>query len=888
MLLSNPNRKSFSLSLNLPLSRTSSSTRSKDRHNSPHSPMRAGFPSPHSPLVPASLHLKPEQPILPISLADALDPSEKMKLLRKTRKLSRILGEVPIPVSMEEANDLRLAGLLEEPCASASSSSQSSPEGPPPGIERKGSLNLHRSATMGHNRFVQKTQSKMQRTRSLASLRPSLTLPTEALNTRPSPISPLAFPYSQTLAPLPASPVSPASASGDSGKQTIGPSRRDSLISVSSRQRHDSTASSILVFERTPEQVQRARAAKLARQLGENIPPEVLLRASSPLPRSPLASPSTMSFAEWETQEPQAPARHSESSTKRGNHDRSHRRRLSLDVRTLVRGSDSKDASLQAETSKHRVLHRKSKSSLSAKRRRPSTAGAVVETVRRPPPMAQDSDIESDPDGDLARPLTEKQRAMNVRRARKMNQMFGNDPPPALYQITNFRPAAADESVSVALTIADSRRDSRATFVSIASTFSARELDGDARPKHEEGSSGENLSPLIFAGVESRPPSGEQIPFTGASVKGDDESVLLPYLNSKNESHMDLRPASPTGLPLTSLSQQSVANASASSVSIPQSTAPSQQSTAPLKYPARMSLRASPPPFLNMFHWGSSPASPPPLSPVQASSPLSGPKSASETSPSDPLFRMRRMRAAKLSRFFGVGLQDITGMLPTEDPIPSPPVASASKALPPLPVPVPDPVPPVPPVPSLYSSYRTDSAETIPPTPSSSTSARQLGTGVPNADEPRSRKSSGRSSGRRSHSATRGGRRGQAPPQPPTPTKSTFSTKSAMSSSDRPERNPPTPTKSTFSGKSTPSKERVSTSGNDRVDSTDRTDRIDRNRSNSEPDVSSQQAYGRAFSTTVEVAAESRSKYFFRASRRPTQTEELEMHAAIKQLRKIK
>ena len=46
------------------------------------------------------------------------------------------------------------------------------------------------------------------------------------------------------------------------------------------------------------------------------------------------------------------------------------------------------------------------------------------------------------------------------------------------------------------------------------------------------------------------------------------------------------------------------------------------------------------------------------------------------------------------------------------------------------------------------------------------------------------------------------------------------------------------------------------------------------------------QIHERACSTTVEIAAEYRSpKYFFRESR---QLKELEMHAAIKQLRKIK
>ena len=48
------------------------------------------------------------------------------------------------------------------------------------------------------------------------------------------------------------------------------------------------------------------------------------------------------------------------------------------------------------------------------------------------------------------------------------------------------------------------------------------------------------------------------------------------------------------------------------------------------------------------------------------------------------------------------------------------------------------------------------------------------------------------------------------------------------------------------------------------------------------------QAHGRTFSTTVEVAAESRGKYFFLEGRKPNKVKELEMAAAIKQLRKIK
>lgn len=74
---------------------------------------------------------------------------------------------------------------------------------------------------------------------------------------------------------------------------------------------------------------------------------------------------------------------------------------------------------------------------------------------------------------------------------------------------------------------------------------------------------------------------------------------------------------------------------------------------------------------------------------------------------------------------------------------------------------------------------------------------------------------------------------------------------------------------------------------------------MDRNRSNSQPEskvglplplpISRPQIHERACSTTVEIAAEYRGpKYFFRESRQLGKTKELEMHAAIKQLRKIK
>ena len=81
-------------------------------------------------------------------------------------------------------------------------------------------------------------------------------------------------------------------------------------------------------------------------------------------------------------------------------------------------------------------------------------------------------------------------------------KMFGNDPPLVLYQITNICSSVADDLVSILLAITDRRRNSNTTFVSIATTFSAPELDGDGRRKSEGGSSGENPPTLILEGAE--------------------------------------------------------------------------------------------------------------------------------------------------------------------------------------------------------------------------------------------------------------------------------------------------------------------------------------------------------------------------------------------------
>ncbi|KAI1797783.1 hypothetical protein LXA43DRAFT_877545 [Ganoderma leucocontextum] len=903
MFSSNPNRKSFSLSLNFSLSRQPSSSRLHKDHNasqkSPPPTPRETFGSPRSPVFPALLYLKQEQPVLPLPLTDGLDPSEKMKLLRKTRKLSRILGEVPIAVSINEAGSqpntpadvhVGLPGLREESGLSRSTSPSMTPSSSPAkspllGVARLASL--RRSATVGHNQIMTiQWHGEVQRTRSLASLRTSLTIPPAAITTRPSPISPVEFSWPEKPPPVPP-PDTRVSPARDDTHESAASSvtslhRRDSVLSVSSTttaRRRDSTASSILSPERTSEQVQRARAAKLTRQLGENVPPDVLLRASSPIPRLFAPTPSSVSFADASMgpQDRHGGVRRSTSTKRVGTRDRPNpaKRPRSLDVRTSGgRGPDK-----EADAKQHALL-RKSRST--SDKMRPMTVSAVeMSPARKPHIVDPDADSDLD-DDDFSRPLTiEKQRALNVRRARKMAQMFGNDPPPALFQITNFPPNVSNAFLSDALDLAGrARRDSHTRFVSVAPSQGPIPSNTDDDEKRQsQGSSTGNLSPLIFANPSSGLSSTSTTPYP-EDVTGDAESELLPYLNPDHEFVSDLRPPSLFALPpfvnpLTCSSQGSVV----SSMSIPALPSPtSQESQAPLTSqsslpsPIRSVFRAvSPPP---LFHWASSsgsvsaPTSPPmsKLAPVSPVSPgFTSPASASEVSPSDPMFRMRRLRAAKLSRFFGVGMNHITGMLVHNEPLPSgldvpiddhdstpsaPSVRSSSSHSLPLSRSTSrsysqqnhDEIPPVPPMPP-HEVFRTESAETFssPSSPRSSRFVSNSGQSEPESEES-SRHSRKSSAARRSQSASRTSRRppiGSAPPA------------------------------------------------------------LDRNRSNSEPEakvippppppVSRTQVHERAYSTTVEISGEYRGpKYFFRESRQLGKTKELEMHAAIKQLRKMK
>ncbi|KAI0824264.1 hypothetical protein BC628DRAFT_1380576 [Trametes gibbosa] len=850
---------SRSLSHGLPSSKDSAAARSdRSLQSFPPVSSRISLLSPLSPLYPASLHLKQEQPVLPIPLSDGLDPSEKMKLLRKTRKLSRILGEVPIPVSVSTpspaTSDSGFLGVLEEPSLTSASASTSASSSPakflPPGVFQQGSLK--RSATVSHNRHDQ--QNDIHRARSLASLRPSLTLPPGAVTIHPSPIAPVVFSWPENN-PIPPSPAASES-EGASGRLHA---KRDSTVSS----RRDSVASSIFPTERTPEQVLRARAAKLARQLGDNIPPEVLLRAASPPPlRSPLPSPSALSFAEASLTIHETPRRTLSIRPVRAADREDLKRRLSLDIHTFVRVPEAVVPSFMPDAERHSTIPLKDKLGWAAREGsapRPRTPGdAVVEGSSldaAPPAVARDSDLGLDWEYDLsgARSL-EKQRALNVRRARKMLQMFGNEPPPALFQITNIPPSATTvDDISVVHEATHYRNDSHATTVSLpASTLSATGTHDYQDSVTTHSSSGENLSPLIFRKPGSTPPSQSPTPQPG-TVYDDEE--FAPSLPPRDTFQVEVCPLSPLSLP--SLASSSAHSLSASITSDSTSCAPPTEDRVSLSSPIRRSLQLSPHADQTMFLKGAVPV-PSSISPPTVTNALPG------VHPSDPHFRVRRIRAAKLSRFFGVGLNDIAGMLRTgSSNVPSsPPVAAARTG--PSSVDTArtessetsDTASP----PSLREFRRSDSVETI-PSPSSPTESTHPPESLRRSRPARPVTSAGivsapsasmadtiqdcqrtLSAGRRSQSVTRSSRRPQT--QSGVPSAST--------------------SPSSFPAVGAP-----------------------RDRSNSEPEALSA-VHTRTFSTTVEVATESKRPFAFLDVRRQGRGKELQMHDVIRELRKIK
>ncbi|KAF9650748.1 hypothetical protein BDM02DRAFT_3127543 [Thelephora ganbajun] len=186
----------------------------------------------------------------------------------------------------------------------------------------------------------------------------------------------------------------------------------------------------------------------------------------------------------------------------------------------------------------------------------------------------------------LPEPLTEKQRVMNVRRAKKMQQVFGSDPPQALFQVTHTAPTSGVEADR---TEGFDKRGSVSTLSSI--------------------STAKLLSP--------QPISGRQRRVSTSST------IIAPT--------PPLTPTTPV---------------------LPQPEAP-EPALPRFEQSFAYSVPMTPPPFSNML--------PPDTQKPAVTAGTSKNTGRTETTGKrkERDFRQRRMRAAKLSKFFGVGYQDL-------------------------------------------------------------------------------------------------------------------------------------------------------------------------------------------------------------------------------------
>lgn len=290
----------------------------------------------------------------------------------------------------------------------------------------------------------------------------------------------------------------------------------------------------------------------------------------------------------------------------------------------------------------------------------------------------------------VAGSLSDKERALYLKRTRKILQLFGDKPPKEFFQVTQATRPGDDtldaiDTISILTTVSENRRDSRATFTSL--TSSTISLTVHRRVRDSVQSISEPSSPLAFTGSElpeDKKQSQEQEKRKSQSSAQDAieehaeaSSHTEPESSGaarKSESSFEegdlpplpLSPMQPIHQPRPKPSIQSISAASTTSHTRTlsfHSQAPlnphghAHEPEPPLPAPPR-----TPPPFTNTIARPDAPAAP-------------GPARAQSPAPPEE-FRARRRRAAKLSRFFGVAPHDLAGALA---PAPQSPTLSSYK-----------------------------------------------------------------------------------------------------------------------------------------------------------------------------------------------------------------
>ncbi|GBE78378.1 hypothetical protein BKA93DRAFT_621293 [Sparassis latifolia] len=602
--------------------------------------------SSHTPLLAIPTCVAPSEPAVPPT-TNAFAPSDKMKFMRKVRKLSRVLGEVPVAVGIDESfseSDTHIETISEDPVSSKSNSPLPSPTK----LGFPSRQSLKRSATLGHLPTLDTPgtltvrATSVQRIRSMASMRPSLAIPTAVSHPKHSPLSPIVFSlpdgsHSESSSPLYSESLAPSVVLDIEIETPIVDIPTAAHVRDSSprpcKSRRNSTASSVLVPG--SEQLQPTRAAKLTRHLGDSVPPDVLLRAASPAPRPPSPSSATPTppVSALPTVSPildsnALPCRTTSLRRGKGSGRTDAKRRLSLDLRAFADMVVPAPLRSPGSPGNNSESSRPGRATLKKTRSAWLAANVVQEESELD---AQAGDARNSDELGLGEPMSDKQRAMAVKRTRKMVQLFGDTPPATLYQITNTQAtASADDIASVVISMTSRSRDSRTTFVS--DTMSVAQ----AHVRDSMSTASEPMSP-----VPSHRPDALTL----------HDAIVLPPgpTTAERESpSQSLPPSTDPGASVQSLSLSTISS---------DPPAQSVNSHTPLTAPARQfqpQSPATPPPFSNLFVWA------PPQLPVPT--PEERPPSPSHE-PS-PDFRTRRLRAAKLSRFFGVAPKDLAEALP--------------------------------------------------------------------------------------------------------------------------------------------------------------------------------------------------------------------------------
>lgn len=593
--------------------------------------------SPYSPLLPTSPRWPAVDAVVPVPpTTNELSEEEKMKLMKKVRKLSKVLGEVPVPAAVKE--ELLLLPPMDD---------ESDAPGSPMMTSAAAKKAFRRSLTFGQSADMAHLDTPdVHRAKSFSTLRPSLHIPPRC--------------PSDDALPLPSSPIMFARAESvdshrdisDSGLSTSAPEAR-SIVDSYGLRRRDSTASSVLLADQNVEQVHRTRAAKLSRHFGTNIPPEVLYRAASPPPPSP---PALYALPTKVLSSDQIPQR--SSSLRR----KPRRRPASLDIRPIsgiIALPSSSPSSPTTQTRPTGGLKR----SRSLWTKQPRTCEDAENAAAK-----DEAELDLNPLRPMS--LSEKQRVLNVRRARKMAQvrasrfyqqtrlidlrivlaslcsitdlqLFGDNPPSALFQITNFAPGLVEDGGDAPGRQSSDghryERDSLATIISISTTSLSPMLSATGKARLRDSfvsviTTSSEISGLVLT-EETDEPEAMRASQESEDVTTQAQGLTVPILSSLPQPRRK-------GVHPSTILEPGRSESSHQ----PYHMLPISQPTA--AYPAR--IPPTPPPFSNII-------SPPAMRPA----------TAPPSSPVPSEFQTRRRRVTKLSKFFGVEVNELAEALPT-------------------------------------------------------------------------------------------------------------------------------------------------------------------------------------------------------------------------------